>query len=644
MHRTLSRIRRHALWMLAASHLAAAGCQSSAETTSKTPIATEQRPALEAASAGATAEGGAALGAPEPRHEDLAASAGEKDSSATSSQAMQARAPVAPAPAAEPAADMDSEAGGLVGADTAGPGGVVAGSIGTGRQGSIGRAGKGAPARRSSRRSAKRRTSGGSAYGRGGGAMAIAQPPPPPVETANTEHYQDYGVNRMTATAEDALSTFAVDVDTASFVIARRKITAGTLPPPASVRVEEFINYFRYDYAGPTDGRPFAVHMDAAPSPFTPGRHLLRVGVQAKKLSLSERKTAHLVFLVDVSGSMQSADKIGLTKRALRILVDNLKDGDTVSLVTYAGSTRVVLEPTGLAHKGRILGAIEELSAGGSTNMGSGIQLAYDMAGRNLSPDSISRVIVLSDGDANVGNTGHAQILDTIRGHVAEGVTLSTIGFGMGNYKDTLMEQLANKGNGNYFYIDGMGQARRVFQEQLGGTLEVVAKDVKIQVELDPGAVRRYRLVGYENRDVADVDFRNDRVDAGEIGAGHTVTALYEVELTGKSDRLGTVRIRAKTPRGSKATEHAYPIGRDRVHASFEGASADFRFATAVMATAEILRRSPHAAEWSLDDIERLARAASTTPNRNARAERISFADMLARVRGMHGNRLTMAR
>ena len=449
----------------------------------------------------------------------------------------------------------------------------------------------------------------------------------------NTEDYKDYGINPMTTTAEDRFSTFAVDVDTASYAIARRKILTGQIPPRHAVRVEEFVNYFRYDYAGPRDDRPFAVHMDAAPSPFAPNRHLLRIGVQAKKLSLRERKPSNLVFLVDVSGSMRPPDKLGLAKRALRILVDNLKDGDTVALVTYAGSTRVVLEPTGLEQKTHIVSSIEDLTAGGSTNMGSGLELAYGRAAKNLAPNTISRVIVLSDGDANVGNTGHDQILATIKGKVKEGVTLSTIGFGMGNYKDTMMEQLANKGNGNYYYIDSLNQARRVFQEQLGGTLQVVAKDVKIQVEFDPGSVAHYRLIGYENRNIADRDFRNDRVDAGEIGVGHTVTALYEVELTGKAEKLATVRIRAKKPRGSKATESAYPFGRADLHARFDAASADFRFAAAVMAAAEILRGSRHAAAWKVDEIKAIAASAAEVGDPRANSERNEFLQLLDSLR-----------
>lgn len=453
----------------------------------------------------------------------------------------------------------------------------------------------------------------------------MTPPPPGDGQIGNTEDYADYGVNPMTDTAKDRLSTFAIDVDTASYAIARRKILAGELPPPASVRVEEFVNYFRYDLAGPTDGAPFAVHMDAAPSPYTKGRHLLRVGVQAKDVSLRERKSAHLVFLVDVSGSMQSPDKLELAKRALRILVDNLKDGDTVALVTYAGSTRVVLEPTGLEKKAEIVSALEDLTAGGSTAMSSGLQLAYDLAARNLGEDSVSRVIVLSDGDANVGSTGHEQILETIAGKVKEGVTLSTIGVGMGNYKDTMMEQLANKGNGNYFYIDSLNQAKKVFQEQLGGTLEVVAKDVKIQVDFDPDAVKRYRLVGYENRDIADDDFRDDKVDAGEIGAGHSVTAIYEVELKGSTAPLATVRVRAKQPRGTRASEKAYAFDRDRLHGSFAAAPADFRFAVAAMGAAEVLRRSPHAADWTIEEIRAIARNASADDD----AERREFIALL---------------
>ncbi|MGH2901354.1 MAG: YfbK domain-containing protein, partial [Solirubrobacteraceae bacterium] len=311
---------------------------------------------------------------------------------------------------------------------------------------------------------------------------------------------------------------------------------------------------------------------------------------------------------------MAAPDRLDLAKRSLRILTSNLKDGDTVSLVTYAGSSRVVLPPTGLASKGRILAAIDELTSGGSTAMGSGLDLAYQQAMLGLQPGAISRVIVCTDGDANVGSHTHDEILKIIAGRAKEGVTLSTIGFGMGNYKDELMEQLADKGNGNNFYVDSLAAAKKIFQTQLGSTLEVVAKDVKLQVDFDPALVARYRLVGYENRDIRDEDFRNDKVDAGEVGAGHQVTALYEVELTDKgrltNAPLGGVRIRHKQPRGEKATEAAFPMVGGPA-ASFANAPVDFRFAFAVAAFADVLRHGQDAEHWSLAQIRDYARAAA---------------------------------
>ncbi|AKF81407.1 von Willebrand factor A [Myxococcus fulvus 124B02] len=453
--------------------------------------------------------------------------------------------------------------------------------------------------------------------GRGSGRLAGSSRASDPDSTTNQEGYRDHGVNPFVSTAKDRLSTFAADVDTASYTLARRKLKEGTLPPREAVRVEEMLNYFRYTYPAPTpeDG-PFAVHLDAAPSPFTPGRHLLRVGVQGKRLSLSERKPAHLTFLVDVSGSMQSPDRLPLARRALRMLVDQLRDGDTVALVTYASAVRRVLPPTGMEHKARIHAAIEDLTAGGSTAMGSGIQLAYQEAMKTLDGESVSRVIILSDGDANVGSTSHEEILKTIRGHVKEGITVTTVGFGMGNYQDTMMEQLADQGNGNHHYVDSLMAARRIFVEQLGGTLEVIAKDVKLQVEFDPEQVSRYRLIGYENRDIADEDFRNDRVDAGELGSGHSVTALYELELKpGAGEGLATVRVRAKRPRGESASERVFPFRASALSATFKQAPSDLRFATAVMGAAELLRRSPHAEKWSLDQVRDIARSATPADN-----------------------------
>lgn len=438
--------------------------------------------------------------------------------------------------------------------------------------------------------------------------VAVATPTPEP---RGTEDYKDHGVNPVTDPAKDRLSTFAIDVDTASYTISRRKIMEGSLPPYQAVRAEEFLNYFDYGYAAPKAG-PFAVHLAAAPSPFASGHHLLRVAVQGKRLSAKERSTVHLVYLVDTSGSMQSEDKIGLTKKSLKMLTDSLKPGDTVALCTYAGSVREVLPPTGIESKGKILAAIDDLSASGSTAMSSGIDLAYNLAQRTLVKGHVNRVVVLSDGDANVGPTSHEEILKTIKAAKDKGITLSTIGFGQGNYKDVMMERLANEGDGNYYYIDSDAQARRVFSEQVGGTLQVIAKDVKIQVEFDPQVVKSYRLLGYENRDVADKDFRNDKVDAGEIGAGHSVTALYDVELKTTTKAPVTVRLRHKAPLGSdKAEETVVSMDPGAIAASFDAAPADLRFATAVVGFAEILRQSPHARTWKLADVEKIARASA---------------------------------
>ncbi len=468
----------------------------------------------------------------------------------------------------------------------------------------------------------------GGLAGKGGGAgfgMAVAAPGD---GVDSSESYGDYGVNAWTLAEKDHLSTFAADVDTASYTVARRKLLSGALPPSESVRVEEFVNYFRYSYPQPVDGA-LGVTMEAAPSPFSPGKHLLRVGVQGKRLTMSERKPAHLTFLVDVSGSMQSADKLPLAQRALRLLVDSFHDGDTVALVTYAGAVRLVLPHTGMEKKAQIHDAIASLTAGGSTAMASGIELAYQQATKVLDGQSLSRVVILSDGDANVGPTGHAEILKLIAGHVKEGVTVTTVGFGMGNYKDDVMEQFANKGNGNHSYVDSLFEAKRIFQTELGGTLEVIAQDVKLQVDFDPAQVKRYRLIGYENRDIADRDFRNDKVDAGEIGSGHTVTAMYEVELQpGAGDKLCTVRVRAKKPRGTEAAEAAFPFKASMLVNRFDGASDDFRFTTSVVGAAELFRQSEHARGWNLDAMLEIARSA-----RGTAADRAEFVSLLEKAR-----------
>jgi Ca-activated chloride channel family protein len=461
-----------------------------------------------------------------------------------------------------------------------------------------------------------------------------------PADPASGEAYHDWGKNPWVEAAKDHLSTFAADVDTASYTIMRRKLEEGSLPPAAAVRVEEFVNYFHYAFPAPSGNTPFAVVMDAAPSPLQAGRTVMRVGVGTKAISQSERKTAHLVFLVDVSGSMSSPDKLALAKKSLHILTDNLKDGDTVSIVTYAGETSVRLPPTGLEHKDRILAAIDRLEAGGSTGMASGIDLAYKQAMAGLAPGVSSRVIVCTDGDANVGPSTHEEILKIIESRAQEGVTLSTIGFGMGNYKDELMEQLADHGNGNNFYIDSEAAAKKVFQDELTANLELVAKDVKLQVDFDPAMVARYRLVGYENRDVKDEDFRNDKVDAGEVGPGHEVTALYEMELTAKGAQanapLGTVRIRYKEPNGEKATEAGFPMVGGPAPA-FANASADFRFAFAVAAFADILRGGADAEHWSLASVRDMANAAAGSDK--DRLELVGLIDKAIQLEGRSAQR-----
>ncbi|WP_239576352.1 vWA domain-containing protein [Archangium primigenium] len=459
-------------------------------------------------------------------------------------------------------------------------------------------------------------------------APARVESVPETLRTAGSTH-EAVRPNPYTLVSTDRFSTFAVDVDTASYTLFRRYMSEGRLPPREAVRVEEWMNYFQYRYPAPQEG-DFRVDLEGAPSPYTPGWHLIKVGVQGRVVTAEQRKPAHLVFLVDTSGSMFSQDKLPLAQKSMKVLVQGLTARDTVALVTYAGSVRDVLPPTPATERGTIFAAIDALSAEGSTAMGSGLELAYRHAARHARPDSVSRVIVLTDGDANIGNTSASVMYENIRGYVQEGVTLSAIGFGMGNYRDDVLERLADKGNGNCFYIDSEDEARRVFQEKLSGTLEVIAQDVKVQVEFDPEAVHTYRLMGYENRAIADKDFRDDKVDAGEIGAGHTVTALYEVKLIGTRSPLATVRVRAKRPGGVEAAEQRFVLERGQVHDSLSRASANLRFAAAVAGTADILRGAPQADNWNLSTAEALAESAL-----DDLSDRAEFLGLLRRVRGM---------
>ncbi|MGN6109244.1 MAG: YfbK domain-containing protein [Kofleriaceae bacterium] len=450
------------------------------------------------------------------------------------------------------------------------------------------------------------------------------------------------GIHPWIETARDNLSTFAADVDTASYTYARRALQGGALPPPASVRVEEFVNYFKYGFPTPGPGTPFSVIVDAAPSPLAPSHHIVRVGVATRAIARTQRKPASLVFLIDVSGSMSSQDKLPLALQALRNLVrTGLEPTDQIALVTYAGSTRVVLPLTSAEHRGKILEAIDQVSAGGSTAMSAGLDLAYDEAMKGVRPGAISRVIVMSDGDANVGATSHDQMLSLIASRVRAGVTLTTVGFGMGNYRAHLMEQLGDRGNGNNYYVDSLAAANKLFSTDLASMVEVVAKDAKLQIEFDPERVARYRLLGYENRDIPDDAFRNDEVDAGEIGPGHQVTAMYEVQLTEHAlavpGPLAHVRIRHKQPEAQIATEAMFPM-MGAPAPTFEAASEDLRFAVAVAAFADVLRGAEDAQAWSLADIAAVARATS-----QGSPERAELVSLIERARQLRAPRATVA-
>ncbi|MGG1660800.1 vWA domain-containing protein [Brevibacillus sp. NRS-1366] len=421
----------------------------------------------------------------------------------------------------------------------------------------------------------------------------------------NDMYFQDYGTNPFVSTAKDNLSTFAADVDTGSYTVMRNYVKDGSLPPAEAVRVEEFINYFPSAYAAP-EKNTFAIQADGGPSPFHKGNQLVRIGIKGKEIAVEERKPAHLVFVIDVSGSMNREDRLELVKKSLHVLVDQLQPSDTVGIVVYGSQGRVLLTPTSAEDKQTILAAITSLSPEGSTNAEEGLSLGYEIASRSFESGAINRVILCSDGVANVGETGAEGILRSIEDYARKDIYLSTFGFGMGNYNDVLMEQLANKGEGHYAYIDSFSEARRVFTEALTGTLQTIARDVKIQVEFDPKQVDSYRLLGYENRDVRDEDFRNDKTDAGEVGAGHSVTALYEVKLkAADTTDIGTVRIRYHNPTSQKVEEVSQSVQVQNALAP------DLKFLASVAEFAEILRKSPSAEESSLPDVLKLAESSA---------------------------------
>ena len=422
------------------------------------------------------------------------------------------------------------------------------------------------------------------------GEVEAPQPP-------DAMFFDDYGVNPFVDAYEDHLSTFALDVDTASYSVARRYINDGNVPPTQAVRVEEFVNYFDPGYPTPPDVA-FGIYADGAPSPFhSDGQYFLRFGVQGYEVPEYARKPASLTFVIDVSGSMDRENRLGLVKQSLQMLVDRLRLDDSVAIVVYGSEARVVLYPTGGEDRNTILNAIYSLRTEGSTNAEAGLQLGYHMAMNAYRPGGINRVILCSDGVANVGQTGPDAILGAIRGYVEEGITLTSVGFGMGNFNDVLMEQLADNGNGSYAYVDDLDEAQKLFVEDLTSTLQVIALDAKVQVDFNPDVVAYYRLIGYENRDVSDQDFRNDAVDAGEIGAGHSATALYAVTFRPNANgRIATVQLRWEDPDSHQVTEINGNFNTWDLAESFEQADPRYQLAVVVMQYAELLRHSPWAA------------------------------------------------
>jgi len=421
--------------------------------------------------------------------------------------------------------------------------------------------------------------------------------------------FQDPGVNPFVDPLKDNQSTFGLDVDTASYTVARRFVTDGNLPDPASVRVEEFVNFFDQGYAPPEEG-DFAIHVDGGPSPFlAEDETLLRVGVKAREDGSRTRPAASLTFVIDVSGSMARENRLELVKRSLHVLVDGLRRDDSVGIVVFGSDARVVLPPTGARDRATILEAIDSLEPEGSTNAEAGLRLGYEMARQRLGEEGINRVILASDGVANVGATDAETILARIRDDAKTGIQLVTVGFGMGNFNDVLLEQLADNGDGFYAYVNDIDEARRLFVDNLTGTLESVALDARVQVEFDPRAVEAYRLIGFENRAIPDASFRDANVNAGAIGAGHSSTALYALRLTGETGaaRIGTVSLRWVEPITNRQRELARDVRPTDLVGSFRTASSTLKLDALVAAAAERFRGSKYGSSYDLRDVVRVA-------------------------------------
>ncbi len=453
----------------------------------------------------------------------------------------------------------------------------------------------------------------------------------------------------FSSVAKDPLSTFSIDVDTASYSKLRQYVLENNVVPPASsIRIEEWLNYFDYQYPGPAGDEPFAAHMKMGDCPWNAKHKLVRVAIQAKKVANEERPKSNLVFLIDVSGSMADANKLPLVKRTLGLLTAQLREQDRVAIVVYAGASGCVLPSTSGVQKDQILGSINELQSGGSTNGGSGIELAYKIAKENFVPGGVNRVILCTDGDFNVGVTGTDALVSMMQEQAKSNIFLTCLGYGIGNYNDSMMEQISDKGNGTYAMVDSETEARRVMTEQLSGTLMTVAKDVKIQIEFNPAKVHSYRLIGYENRRLAAADFNNDKKDAGEIGAGHRVTALYEIVPVGQQDSIpGAIdelrfskaqkqepslaaedaaskdwlllKIRSKQPESSQSTKQEFVLGDVASQKAYEGEQSDFDWAVSVAEFGLLMRQSQLAPGMDWDKM--LARAMDSTASDPYRRE-----------------------
>ncbi len=471
--------------------------------------------------------------------------------------------------------------------------------------------------------------------------------------TFNTEAYRHLVENAFKRVGDEPFSTFSIDVDTAGYSVLRRFVSHGSLPPPESVRIEELLNYFPYDYQAPKNSEPFAVNMEMVKAPWKSEHKLLRVGLKAKDVDWSKRPLSNLVFLLDVSGSMNDPNKLPLVKSALKMLIENLGENDKVAMVVYAGASGLALPSTRASDKAAIMAALDRLEAGGSTNGGAGIQLAYKIAEENFIPGGINRVLLATDGDFNVGTTSESDLVTLIEKKAKSKVFLTVMGFGMGNYKDSLLEQIANKGNGAYAYIDNSREARKVLVEQAGGSLITIAKDVKIQIEFNPARVAGYRLIGYENRLLNKEDFNDDTKDAGEIGAGHTVTALYEIVPKGKTvpgsnvDELRyqktatpnkvakesgealTVKLRYKMPEGD--VSQLMSISLPDNEQDFSDASNDLKFQAGVAQFGMLLRDSKHKSSSSFESALKLLRDSAS---RNGKVDpyRQEFIEIVEKV------------